>query len=385
MEPDEIDLALYVHVPWCVRKCPYCDFNSHALRGDIPERDFLAALDADLAADSVWTDGREVSSIFIGGGTPSLLSGPTIAQLLESVRTRVSVAADAEVTLEANPGAVDTEHFRAYRQAGVNRLSIGVQSFAAVQLAALGRIHDPEQGLAAFRTARAAGFDNINLDLMFGLPGQSIAAARDDLEQALALGPEHLSYYQLTLEPNTPFNREPPSALPDDDALWEIQEAGLALLDAGGYARYEVSAYARGGRRCRHNLNYWRFGDYLGIGPGAHGKLTPADGAVRRTWKCRHPDAYLRARDDGVFIAGSQVLSEADLRFEFLLNALRLVEGFSPELFECRTGRPFEELEPGLRRARARGWLHTDGGRVRASPTGYAFLNDLLLLLNDGN
>lgn len=368
----EIPLGLYVHIPWCMRKCPYCDFNSHALRGgDVPEQAYVAALLEDLELELAGLSGRQVGSLFIGGGTPSLFSGEAIFGLLEGIRARIGLAPDAEITLEANPGTVDAAHFRGYRQAGVNRLSIGVQAFDDAMLARLGRIHDARQAVAAFEAARAAGFDNINLDLMFGLPDQAQAGALEDLGRALALQPEHISWYQLTLEPNTLFHRQPPS-LPADEALWAMQEAGLELLRAAGYRRYEISAFALEGRRCRHNLNYWRFGDYIGIGAGAHGKLT-LEGGVLRYFKERHPQRYLgepRRR-------GERKVTGRELALEFLMNALRLVEGVDTALFAGRTGLSPEVLEPALSEARELGLL--EPGRLQATPRGMDFLNDLLL------
>jgi len=370
-EPDPPGLGIYVHVPWCLRKCPYCDFNSHTLRGELDEARYLQALLEDLDHDLETAPDRLVETVFIGGGTPSLLTGETVAALLAGIRQRVALAADAEITLEANPGAVDAVHFLDYRRAEVNRLSIGVQSFDAAQLQRLGRIHDPRQAVEAFEAARVAGFDNINLDLMFGLPEQTVAEALADLEQALALAPEHLSWYQLTLEPNTLFHARPP-ALPEEEVLWEIQEAGLALLAEAGYRRYEISAFARGGRRCRHNLNYWTFGDYLGIGAGAHGKRTTG-GAVVRYWKERHPERYMEAPR----VRGERRVGEGELPLEFLMNALRLVEGVEEALFRRRTGLSLARLEPALSRARARGLMVE--GRLQATPRGLDFLNDLLL------
>lgn len=374
-------LALYAHIPWCVRKCPYCDFNSHQVRGEIPEARFINALLRDLEQDLTPTDGRPLTSIFIGGGTPSLLSGAAITRLLGGIRDRCPCLPDLEVTLEANPGTAEADRFAAYRAAGVNRLSLGVQSFGPPQLQALGRIHSAAEASNAVALARAAGFANLNLDLMFGLPGQTLAGAVQDLAMALDLEPEHISYYQLTLEPNTPFYQAPPP-LPDEDRIWEIQEQGQALLATLGFAHYEVSAYARTGRRCRHNLNYWQFGDYIGIGPGAHGKLTHPDGQVYRNWKPRHPDAYLGHLPDGPFRAGQRLLRQTDLVEEFLLNALRLREGFALALFQTRTGLDRHMLEPGLKRAQAAGLAEMNGEWVCATPLGYNFLNRLLLLFS---
>jgi len=361
-------LGLYVHIPWCVRKCPYCDFNSYAGNAVPEEEAYVEALLADLAREEA--GGRVVETVFIGGGTPSLFSGGTIARLLSGIRETSNLAADAEITLEANPGTVDAAHFEAYREAGVNRLSIGVQSFDAGALQRLGRIHDPQQAVAAFQVARAAGFENINLDLMFGLPGQDPEAALQDLRQALALAPEHLSWYQLTLEPNTLFYSQPPR-LPGDEILWTMQEQGLALLESAGYERYEVSAFARQGRTCRHNLNYWCFGDYLGIGAGAHGKVTVE--GVSRYWKPRHPRRYLESPT----AAGRRQVAGQELALEFLMNALRLVDGVEESLFTSRTGLPLQALEPALSRLREQELMMPD--RLQATPKGLDFLDDLLL------
>jgi putative oxygen-independent coproporphyrinogen III oxidase len=369
-------LSLYVHIPWCVRKCPYCDFNSHRATGRLPEDAYVAALLSDLD-HQLRTESarRQVRTIFIGGGTPSLFSGLAIAHLLDGIRARCPVVADAEITLEANPGAVDTEHFAAYRRAGVNRLSIGVQSLNAEHLLRLGRIHDPDQARDALRTARAVGFDNINLDMMFGLPGQDLRRAREDLSRLIDLGPEHISYYQLTLEPNTAFAHAPPQ-LPEDDRLDEMQELGAERLAAAGYPRYEISAYAAPARRCAHNLNYWRFGDYLGIGAGAHGKLTDvATGVVERRACKRSPTAYLDADER---ISERRMLDDDDLVLEFALNALRLVDGVDTRTFGHHTGIPPERLNEARARATASGLLGADPGRLAATPLGLRFLNDLV-------
>ena len=378
-------LALYVHVPWCVRKCPYCDFNSHAVTDELPERDYIAALLADLDQDAASVPGRPLQSVFIGGGTPSLLSGEAIAHLLDGIRCRMESTREMEVTLEANPGTVEAERFERYRRAGVNRLSLGIQSFSAESLVRLGRIHDPKQAQDAVGSARAAGFANLNLDLMFGLPGQTLAAATADLTAALDLMPEHISYYQLTLEPNTPFARRPP-ALPDEDLVADMHLQGQETLSRTGYCHYEVSAYSLHGRECRHNLNYWRFGDYLGIGAGAHGKLSdPTTGQVERRWKSRHPQAYLNALPRRDFISGRRRLTPLDLQFEFMLNALRLAQGFAPRLFEERTGLRFQVVQSALTGAVQRGLLETSDDRIRPTELGQRFLNDLLqLFLTDG-
>ncbi|RTR05646.1 radical SAM family heme chaperone HemW [Halomonas nitroreducens] len=376
-------LALYVHVPWCVRKCPYCDFNSHGVgRGaELPEAEYLAALIADLDADLPLAGGRELVSVFIGGGTPSLMSAAFYRDLLDAVAERLPLAADIEITLEANPGTLERGRFAGYRQAGINRLSLGVQSFQDHQLSALGRIHSGRDAVAAVEEAREAGFENLNVDLMHGLPGQTPALALDDLERALALGPEHLSWYQLTLEPNTEFHSHPP-ALPREEVLWDIQDRGHERLQVAGFTRYEISAYALAGRRARHNLNYWRFGDYLGIGAGAHGKLSvPGLGghAIERRWKTRQPDAYLRRlHDPRGFVAGREGIDAEELPLEFAMNALRLTDGVPLSDWQDTTGRPAALLLDRLAAARKKGLLVEDAGRLQASPQGLLFLNELL-------
>ncbi len=368
-------LALYIHIPWCVRKCPYCDFNSHAAGPSLPEEEYVDALLADLDQDLGHVHGRELTSIFFGGGTPSLFSAKALGRLLQGVQQRVPFASDIEITLEANPGTFEQAKFRDYRSLGINRLSIGVQSFQEAKLRALGRIHNGDEAIRAADMARAAGFDNFNLDLMHGLPEQSIEDALYDLRTAIAQGPTHLSWYQLTMEPNTVFWSQPPQ-LPEDDLLWDIQEAGQALLAAEGYAQYEVSAYARTGRQARHNLNYWSFGDFLGIGAGAHAKLSAPDGRIVRTWKTRLPKDYLDPAK--AFQAGERVLNAEELPFEFLMNVLRLTEGAPAALFEQRTGLPLASLEQARREAEARKLLLADPTRLVATREGQLFLNDLL-------
>ena len=370
-------LSLYIHIPWCVRKCPYCDFNSHAAGERLAEDAYVDALLADLAAEAPFALGRPLQSIFIGGGTPSLFSPAAIERLLRGVRETLSWAADIEITLEANPGAVEATRFAGYRAAGVDRLSLGVQSFDAGMLQALGRIHGPQEAISAVENARTAGFQRINLDLMFGLPGQTPAQALSDLRCAIELATEHLSYYQLTLEPNTPFHRQPPR-LPDDERVWEIQQAGHALLAEAGFVQYEVSAFARAGGVCRHNLNYWRFGDYLGIGAGAHGKVSDAVGNIRRRWKQRHPEAYLR----GPALKGERSLSPGDRVIEFMMNTLRLSEGVEAVCFEQTTGLSPAVIDAPLRTARARGLMREDLRRLCATELGGRFLNDLLELFD---
>ncbi len=372
-------LALYIHTPWCLRKCPYCDFNSHVLAGALPFADYVARLLADLEQDlrNPAAD-RPLSSIFIGGGTPSLFPGTDIQRLLDGVRSLMVLAANCEITLEANPGAADAARFAAYRRAGVNRLSIGVQSLDAKMLARLGRIHDPAAARAAIGAARAAGIDNLNLDLMFALPDQTLAQAEADLAALIELAPAHISYYQLTLEPDTPFHRAPPP-VPDGDLVAEMAVAGRARLSRAGYAQYEVSAYAGRGRQCRHNLNYWRFGDYLGIGAGAHGKLTdPGSWVIRRVEKHPWPAAYLAAPPDAV-LAGARDLSDADRVFEFALNAFRLTAGFERELFAAMTGLPWSRIEPLMAAALADGLLSEIRDRILPTKLGRAFTDDLVM------
>ena len=375
---DDLPLSLYVHLPWCVRKCPYCDFNSHALHGEIPEGAYVDALLRDLDFELRSLAMRPLVSVFIGGGTPSLFGHHAIARLLDGIGQRLGGVADVEITLEANPGSADAGRFRKYRDAGINRISLGVQSFDDASLARLGRVHDGAEARQAVAAARRAGFDNINLDLMYGLPGQSVADAVADVGIAVDLAPSHLSVYQLTLEPGTPFHRRPPS-LPDHDTLWDMHTALEAKLAAGGYARYEVSAYARPGRRCAHNENYWAFGDYLGIGAGAHAKLS-GPGGVRRTRKVRSPRAFMHSAGMPACLAGARTLTRGELGFEFLLNALRLTEGFAIATFHERTGLTPAAIEAPLQRACERGWLCRDEHRIRPTATGYRFLDDVLQL-----
>lgn len=368
-------LALYIHIPWCVRKCPYCDFNSHAASPVLPEQEYVDALLADLDQDLIHVHGRELGSIFFGGGTPSLFSAEALGRLLKGVEQRIRFASDIEITLEANPGTFEQAKFSAYRGLGINRLSIGIQSFQEEKLKALGRIHNGDEAIRASDMARQAGFDNFNLDLMHGLPDQSQDDALGDLRQAIALAPTHLSWYQLTLEPNTVFYNQPPT-LPEDDILWDIQEAGQALLAENGYLQYEVSAYAQPGRPARHNLNYWSFGDFIGIGAGAHGKLSAPDGRIVRTWKTRLPKDYLNPKK--AFKAGEKTLSQEEMPFEFLMNALRLTEGVDAALFAERTGLSLDLLSSARQQAEQRGLLEADPTRLVATARGQLFLNDLL-------
>jgi len=373
-------LSLYVHLPWCVRKCPYCDFNSYEARGALPDLEYVAALLRDLHGERAFAQGRLIETIYFGGGTPSLFSSAAIARLLEGLRAECGLAANAEITLEANPGAVDTARFVAFRDAGVNRLSIGIQSLRNDKLRALGRVHDSGQAEAAVAAARAAGFTNLNLDLMYGLPGDDVPGSLADLERAIALAPEHLSWYQLTLEPNTAFERRPP-ALPDDEVVAGIEEQGRALLAAHGYERYEVSAYARRGRRSQHNLNYWQFGDYLGIGAGAHGKVTlPAAGEIARRAKTRNPRTYLEQAGSAAATSEELVTTRGQAALEFLMNALRVLDGTPIEMFEARAGQPAAAIDAARAAAIERGWLRPEPGRLQVTPAGAEKLNKLLEL-----
>jgi putative oxygen-independent coproporphyrinogen III oxidase len=366
-------LALYVHIPWCVRKCPYCDFNSHERTGELPEQEYVEKLLLDLEGllPSVW--GRRLVSLFIGGGTPSLFSPEAIDTLLSGVRARLTLEPEAEITLEANPGTVEAARFRGFRAAGVNRISIGVQSFDARMLAALGRIHGPDEARRAIDAALAS-FDNVNIDLMYGLPEQDAARARADVEEGARRGVPHLSAYQLTLEPNTVFWSKPPS-LPEHDEAADMQLMVEEVLAGAGYEHYETSAFAKAGRRCRHNLNYWEFGDYLGIGAGAHGKISFPD-RITRHERAKQPTAYLQ----GSSVVENRLIPAHELPFEFMLNALRLVDGFPVGLFSERTGLPIATIEIQLAEAEKRGLLERDWKRIRPTAHGQRFLNELLAL-----
>ena len=378
-------LSLYIHIPWCVRKCPYCDFNSHELRGaPLPgangisaslEKEYVAALvrDLELALPSIW--GRKVYTVFLGGGTPSLLSGESVAEILRQVRMLLPLDLGAEITLEANPGTVEAERFAAYREAGVNRLSLGIQSFNDAHLKALGRIHSADEAKRAIEMAQRH-FDNINLDLMYALPGQTLEQALQDVQAALSFVPQHLSCYHLTLEPNTLFYRDPP-ALPDDDASSEMQGRIEELLATHGYEHYETSAFAQPNRRARHNLNYWQFGDYLGIGAGAHSKLSFHDRVIRQA-RHRQPQAYLEAVARGKPVQEEHEVAPADLAFEFMMNALRLNQGFGTALFQERTSLPLLNILRELEEAERRGLLFRDHQRIAPTELGQRFLNDLL-------
>lgn len=368
-------LALYIHLPWCLKKCPYCDFNSHAVpAAGLPEQAYIAALLADLEAALPLVWGRTVHSIFLGGGTPSLFSPAAIDQLLGALRARVRLEADCEITLEANPGTFERDRFRAFRAAGVTRLSIGVQSFNDDFLKTLGRVHDRAQAIAAVEEA-AHAFDTFNLDIMYALPGQDLAALKEDMALALTLAPPHISIYHLSIEPNTYFAKFPPQ-LPEDDTAYEMLDLITEMTGQAGLQRYEVSAYARPGHACRHNLNYWKFGDYLGLGAGAHSKLSFAHRVVRQV-RFREPALYLEKALARAFVAQETQVSRSDLPFEFMLNALRLKDGFALQLFAERTGLPMTAVEKELQLAQAKGWLERDLTRVRPSVRGYDFLNDL--------
>lgn len=373
---EAIPLSLYIHLPWCVRKCPYCDFNSHASDA-VPESRYIDALIHDLEESLPLVWGRPVQTLFFGGGTPSLFSADGIATILAAVRARLRIPPNAEITLEANPGTIDYQRFQAFRDAGVNRLSIGIQSFDSTMLQRLGRIHDGLEAQNAIDAAKVAGFDNFNLDLMFALPNQSLNGALEDLRIATEFEPTHLSRYQLTLEPNTLFHHQPPQ-LPDEDLAWEMQQAGNHMLVSQGYRQYEVSAWAQDGKESRHNRNYWEFGDYLGIGAGAHGKLTdPQSGSIFRIWKHRHPEAYMQ-RDSGTFVAGQSKLDQQDLPFEFMLNALRLIEGVSRRSFSQRTGLADDSLDEIILQLVSEGLLAENNDRIVATERGQRYLNEVI-------
>ena len=372
-----VPLSLYIHIPWCVRKCPYCDFNSHQAPENFPEDDYVSALLKDLESELPQIWGRRLESIFLGGGTPSLFSSAAIDRLLQGLRERLPIRPNMEITMEANPGTFEQERFSAYRESGINRLSIGVQSFNNMHLKALGRIHGAQEALKAAHIAKQVGFDNFNLDIMFGLPEQSLEEGLDDLQQAVDCNPAHLSWYQLTIEENTLFHHSPP-VLPEDEILWEMQQQGQAMLKKATYEQYEVSAYAQKNRRCQHNINYWQFGDYLGIGAGAHGKLTMPDGKISRHLKYKQPKEYMQNAILGKARSSTRVLKEDDLAFEFILNMARLKEGFSKELFESRTRLPFETIHAKLDELIQRGLLTTKDEHYVTSDKGWVFINDIV-------
>ena len=371
-------LSLYIHLPWCEKKCPYCDFNSHVARDGIPEAAYVDALLADLALDLPQVWGRRIESVFIGGGTPSLFSVDAMANLFSGIRALTNLQPGVEATMEANPGSVERDKFIGFRGVGVNRLSIGVQSFNDDHLQRLGRLHSGQQACRAIETAQAVGFESINVDIMFALPLQSPEQAACDIHQVLSFAPQHISYYQLTLEPNTLFYRQPPT-LPDDDTVYEIQQSSQAMLADAGYGQYEVSAYAQQGFRCRHNLNYWQFGDYLGIGAGAHGKVTqPATGEIIRTVKQRQPSVYIACAASEQRYVNRRSVSQGETGFEFMLNAMRLKEGVPAHLFLTHTGLPLARFAAKIERAQRAGLLYGDHQVIRPTEKGFLFLNDLV-------
>jgi oxygen-independent coproporphyrinogen-3 oxidase len=372
-----IPLSIYIHIPWCVRKCPYCDFNSHEAPQSIPEERYIEALLTDLETELPHIWGRPIESIFIGGGTPSLFSAKSIDHLICGLRERLPIRPHMEITMEANPGTFEQERFSAYRQAGINRLSIGIQSFSNKKLTALGRIHNGSEALKAAEIAHKAGFENFNLDLMFGLPKQTIKQALNDLQQAIDCKPTHLSWYQLTLEENTLFYHSQPT-LPEDELLWDMMLQGQTLLKQSGFIQYEVSAYSKKDWQCRHNNNYWQFGDYLGIGAGAHGKLTMPTGEISRHSKYRHPEKYMENALNGNARSKESVLNDEDLRFEFLLNAIRLKQGFKQTLFEDRTLLPFSTIEEDLLKIVDADLMKIVDNNYVTTTRGWMFIDDIL-------
>lgn len=380
-------LSLYIHLPWCVRKCPYCDFNSHEVKsqqGELPEMAYVDALLRDLEQDLPRIWGRRVVSVFIGGGTPSLFSPEALDRLMSGLRARLMINADAEITLEANPGTAEQEKFREYRALGINRLSIGVQSFHDDALQRLGRIHGRDEAIRAAEMAHAAGFDNFNLDLMFALPSQTLKQAAEDVATAIDLEPAHISYYQLTLEPNTLFYAQPP-VLPDNDLAWQMQQAGQQQLAKADYGQYEVSAYAKPKRQCEHNLNYWQFGDYLGLGAGAHGKITDASQQnITRLAKCRHPQEFMQTAGTEKSLQSERVLTRNEVGLEFMMNALRLNEGFEPALFAAHAGQQLILVESALSKAEEAGLIERNIKQIRPTEKGRQFLDDLLQLFIEG-
>jgi oxygen-independent coproporphyrinogen-3 oxidase len=377
-QPLSMPLSLYIHIPWCIKKCPYCDFNSHKSPDNLPETNYILALVADLEADLQRFPRKTIDSIFIGGGTPSLFSAEAFAALFEKLNTRVCFSDSIEITLEANPGTIEQQRFTDYRALGINRLSLGIQSFNPTHLKALGRIHDDQQAHRAIDSARKAGFDNINLDIMYGLPNQSIAEGLDDLQLAISHQPEHLSWYQLTIEPNTLFYKKPPS-LPTEDDAYTLEQEGLALLNKHSFNRYEISAFCQANQPSQHNLNYWLYGDYFGIGAGAHGKLSSSNKMeITRTRKQRQPNDYLNA--DKPFLAACEDVKKSERVFEFMLNATRLEQAIPNSLFTERTGLSFENLQPGLLEAQRKGLLKFDDSHWQVTPLGRRYTNDLQAL-----
>lgn len=387
IQSNNIPLSIYVHIPWCVKKCPYCDFNSHQLdpiQQRLPEKDYLQALREDINSEVHWlkqneyASTRKIVSIFFGGGTPSLMSADFYWQVMDLLRANFEFEKDIEVTIEANPGAVDEGHFKGYVAAGINRLSLGVQTFSDQALQSLGRIHDRTSIYRAFDTARHAGFNNINIDLMHGLPNQSINEGIDDLQSAFELSPEHLSWYQLTIEPNTVFFHSQP-LLPDENILDNLYERGLDALSDAGYEQYEVSAFAKNELQAKHNLNYWQFGDYIGVGAGAHGKLTESTGGLRRRWKTRMPQDYMNASSK---IAGNTVIDQKEIALEFMMNAMRLNEGFSNVVFEGRTGLRVDTIKENLTTLEQKGLVGFDADHVWPTSKGHRFFNDIISEFN---
>ncbi|MCL4156580.1 UNVERIFIED_CONTAM: hypothetical protein GTU68_004864 [Idotea baltica] len=372
-----IPLSLYIHIPWCIKKCPYCDFNSHQAKQEIPEDKYTSALISDLESElpEIW--GRSIESIFIGGGTPSLYSATALDQLLSGLRERLTIRPNTEITIEANPGTFEQDRFSAYRKTGINRLSIGIQSFNDKHLKALGRIHGADEALKSTNIAKQAGFDNFNLDIMYGLPEQTIDEALSDLQQAIDANPNHISWYQLTIEENTLFHHSPPIT-PDDEVLWEMQLQGQKLLSDAGYIQYEVSAYSKENKQCQHNMNYWQFGDYLGIGAGAHGKISMPDGNISRHTKFRHPEKYMDQALSNSPRSSTKKLAEDDLIFEFMLNVARLKEGFSKDLFEARTQLRFIDIEEKLENLIQKGLIENNREIYRPTEKGWQFINDIV-------
>ncbi len=370
-------LSLYIHFPWCVRKCPYCDFNSHTLKNDLPEKLYIEKLLLDLEQDLTQINPGVIHTIFLGGGTPSLFSAEALAHLFAELKKHLHFVPTIEITLEANPGTVEYQRFADYRASGINRLSIGIQSFQAEKLKILGRIHNQQEAIKAAETAHQAGFTNFNLDLMHGLPEQTLAEAMNDLNTAIQLAPTHISWYQLTLEPNTLFHRFPPAALPAEDLINDMQDQGKALLAKAGFQQYEISAYSQTHRECRHNINYWQFGDYLGIGAGAHSKITDIDRqTITRHWKIKNPKDYLAA--DKTFIGETKIISSAELPFEFMLNALRLYQPIPISLFEQRTGLALNIIEKNLQHAKQKALLDWNKDYIFPTELGWRFYNNLL-------
>lgn len=370
-------LSVYVHMPWCVRKCPYCDFNSHAVPASLPAEEYIQALIADLEHDLPLVWGRPVGSIYFGGGTPSLFSASHIATFLSALRARLDLRPDVEITLEANPGAVECDSFSAYAQAGINRISLGAQSFSDDLLKRIGRIHGSDEIDRALQSLLVAGITNFNIDLMYALPDQTPAQSRHDVELAINAGPAHISYYQLTIEPNTAFAAKPP-VLPVEDMAWDMQQAGVDMLEAAGYGQYEVSAFAQSGMQSRHNMNYWRYGDFLAVGAGAHGKITlPAEGIVQRYAKHRHPKRYMQCSEDGGWLAEKSVVTDDERVFEFFLNQLRLKQGVYIDDFSPRTGLAWKVVEARVQKAIDTGLLELAQKRLRPTKLGWKFVNDV--------